>query len=111
MAAMLRLPTKLLVADESKCGAKLFVFDDRGLRDLANFVEGPICQFDAAVTDCQPTVGIINARRRGRQPPRSKSFWKICYFLNYNTAQHSIADTEELAYNHSEKEPLKEQEQ
>jgi hypothetical protein len=49
IAAMFRLATQLLIADEGDRGAKLFVLDDRGLRDLANFVEGPIRQFDPTV--------------------------------------------------------------
>ena len=60
IAAVFRLATKLLVADKGERGAELFMLDDRGLRDLANFVEGPIRQFDPAVTDCQPAVGIID---------------------------------------------------
>lgn len=35
--------------DEGERGTELFVLDNRGLRDLASFVEGPICRFDAAV--------------------------------------------------------------
>jgi hypothetical protein len=31
IAAMLRLATQLLLANEGKCGAELFVLDDRGL--------------------------------------------------------------------------------
>jgi hypothetical protein len=58
--ATLRLATQLLFADEGKRGAELFVLDDRGLRDLTNFVEGPIRQVDAAVTDYQPTIGIVD---------------------------------------------------
>jgi len=58
--ATFRLATKLLFADKGERGAELFILDDRGLRDLANFVEGPTRQFGAAVTDCQPTVGIID---------------------------------------------------
>ena len=58
--ATLRRATQLLVADEGRRGTELFVLDDCGLRDLANFVEGPTRQFGAAVTDCQPTVGIID---------------------------------------------------
>jgi hypothetical protein len=54
IAAMFRLATQLLVADEGERGAELFVLDDRGLRDLAHFVKGPIRQFDPAVTDRQP---------------------------------------------------------
>jgi hypothetical protein len=34
---------QLLLADEGECGAELFVLNDRGLRDLTNFIEGPIC--------------------------------------------------------------------
>jgi hypothetical protein len=48
----LRLATQLLFADERKRSTELFVLDDRGLRDLANFIEGAVRQFDAAVTDC-----------------------------------------------------------
>ena len=59
-AATLRLATQLLLADEGKRSTELFVLDDCGLRDLANFIEGPIRQFDAAVSDRQPTVGIID---------------------------------------------------
>src|SRR5215472_2306441 len=58
--ATLRLATQLLLADEGKSGTELLVLDDRGLRDLANFVEGPIRQFDAAVTDRQPAIGIVD---------------------------------------------------
>ena len=58
--ATLRFATQLLLADEGERGAKLFVLDNRRLRNLAKFVEGPIRQFDAAVTDCQPTIGIID---------------------------------------------------
>jgi hypothetical protein len=58
-AAASRLAPQLLVADEGERGAELFVFDNRGMRDLANFVEGPIRQVDPAVTDRQPTVSII----------------------------------------------------
>src|SRR5215469_14433061 len=60
IAATLGLATQLLVANEGKRGAEMFVLDDRGLRDLANFIEGAIRQFDAAVSDCQPTVGVID---------------------------------------------------
>ena len=60
--ATLRLATQLLLADKGKRGAELFVLDNRGLLDLANFVEGAIRQFDPAVADCQPAVGIINNR-------------------------------------------------
>ena len=60
--AMLGLATQLLVADEGERGAKLFVLDNRGLRDLAKFVEGAIRQLDAAVTDREPAVGIIDDR-------------------------------------------------
>ena len=60
ITAMLGPATKLLVADEGERGAKLFVLDDRSLRDLANLVEGPIRQFDAAVTDREPTIRIID---------------------------------------------------
>jgi hypothetical protein len=59
-AAALGAATQLLLADESKRSPELFVLDDRGLRDLANFIEGAIRQFDAAVSDCQPPVGIID---------------------------------------------------
>jgi hypothetical protein len=58
--ATLRLATQLLLADEGERSTELFVLDNRGLRDLANFVKGPIRQFDAAVTDRQPTVGIVH---------------------------------------------------
>jgi hypothetical protein len=47
-AGPLRLATQLL-ADKGEPDAELFVLDDRGLRDLANFVEGPIRQFNVAV--------------------------------------------------------------
>jgi hypothetical protein len=46
--------------DEGERDIELFVLDDRGLRDLANFSEGPIRQFEATVTNRQPTVGIID---------------------------------------------------
>jgi hypothetical protein len=45
---------------KASAAAELFVLDDRGLRDLANFIEGPIRQLDAAVSDRQPTVGIVD---------------------------------------------------
>jgi hypothetical protein len=51
---------KLLIADKGKRGTELFVLDNRRLRDLANFVKGSIRQFDAAVTDHQPAVGIVH---------------------------------------------------
>ena len=51
---------ELRLADEGERGAKLFVLDDCGLVDLVKFVKGPIRQFDATVTDCQATVGIID---------------------------------------------------
>ena len=54
--ATLRFATQLLVTDKGKRGTELFVLDDRGLRDLANFVKGPIGQFDPEVTDRQPAV-------------------------------------------------------
>ena len=38
----------------------MFVLDDRNLRDLANFIKGPIRQSDAAISDRQPTVRIID---------------------------------------------------
>ena len=57
---MLGLATQLLLADEGERGAELFVLDDRGLRDLANLVKGPIRQFDPAITDRQPAVGIVD---------------------------------------------------
>jgi hypothetical protein len=47
IAATLRFTTQLLL-DKGKRGAELFVFDDRGLRDLAHFVKGAIRQFDPA---------------------------------------------------------------
>ena len=59
---MLGLAAELLVADKGECSAELFVLDDRGLRDLANLVEGPIRQFDAAVTDREPAIRIIDDR-------------------------------------------------
>ena len=59
---MLGLATQLLVPDQGERGAELFVLNNRSLRDLANFVEGPIRQFDPAVTDCEPAVGMINNR-------------------------------------------------
>jgi len=37
----------------------LLVRDDRALRDLPNFVESPIRQFDAEITDCQPAIGTV----------------------------------------------------
>lgn len=37
-----RSAAQLLFADKGERGTKLFVLDDRALRDLANFVEGPI---------------------------------------------------------------------
>jgi hypothetical protein len=58
--ATLRSAAQLLFADEGERGAELFVLNDRGLRDLTNFVEGPIRQVDTAIADCQPTVGIID---------------------------------------------------
>src|SRR6516165_7021732 len=51
--ATLRPTTQLLVADEGKCGTEMFLLNDRGLRDLAIFIEGPIRRFDATVSDCQ----------------------------------------------------------
>ena len=42
-AAPLRFAAKLLFADESERRAELFVLDNRGLRDLAHFIEGSIC--------------------------------------------------------------------
>ena len=57
---MFRLATKLLFADKGERGAELFILDDRGLRDLANFIESSIRQFDPAVTNCQTAVGIID---------------------------------------------------
>ena len=63
--------TRELIVDESKRDTKLFVLDDRGSGDLANFVEGPIRQVDAAVMDRQLAVGVVNDgalladRRRG----------------------------------------------
>jgi hypothetical protein len=41
-AAMQRLAAQLLLADEGECGAKRLVLDNRGLRDWAQRVEGPI---------------------------------------------------------------------
>jgi hypothetical protein len=43
-------------------GAALARLGEResGTRDLANLVEGPIRQFDAAVTDREPTIRIID---------------------------------------------------
>jgi hypothetical protein len=57
---MFRLPTQLLIADKRKRSVEVVVLDDRGLRDLANFIKGPIRQFDAAISDRQPTVRIID---------------------------------------------------
>ena len=68
--ATLRLTLLLLLANESERSAELFVFDHRSLRDLAHFVEGPIRQFDAAVTDCQrvhPKRGAIGLARAVKQ--------------------------------------------
>ena len=48
---MFGLATKLLVADEGERGTELFVLDNRGLRDLANFIEGAVGELDAAVAD------------------------------------------------------------
>jgi hypothetical protein len=42
-AAPLGFAAQLLLADEGECGAELFILHDRGLRDLTNFIEGPIC--------------------------------------------------------------------
>ena len=52
-AAPFGFAAQLLLADESKRGPELFVFDNRGLRDLADFDEGPIRQFGPAITDRQ----------------------------------------------------------
>jgi hypothetical protein len=60
IAAMFRLPTQLLIADKRKRSVEVVVLDDRGLRGLANFIKGPIRQFDAAISDRQPTVRIID---------------------------------------------------
>src|SRR5690349_6256595 len=57
---MLGLATKLLAAAAGARGPELFVPDDRGPRGLANLVEGPIRQFDAAVADREPTIRIID---------------------------------------------------
>jgi hypothetical protein len=57
---MFRLPTQLLTADKRKRSGEVVVLDDRGLRDLANFIKGPIRQSDAAISDRQPTVRIID---------------------------------------------------
>src|SRR5262249_9628747 len=58
--ATLRLATQLLVADKGDAGLELFVFDNRGLRDLATFVEGfSIRQFDAAVRRLTPTPALL----------------------------------------------------
>src|SRR5271169_3397808 len=62
IAAMLRLATQLLRADEGERGTELFVLDDRGLRDLANFIKGPIRQLDALIADRQPAVGMVHYR-------------------------------------------------
>ena len=43
--------------DKGKRGAELFVFDDCSLRDLAQFVEGPIRQFNPAVADASRPSG------------------------------------------------------
>jgi hypothetical protein len=48
---MRRLATQLLRADEGERGTELFVLDDRGLRDLANFIKGPTRQFDALMAE------------------------------------------------------------
>ena len=42
-AAPYGFAAKLLLADEGERGAELFILHDRGLRDLTNFIEGPIC--------------------------------------------------------------------
>ena len=55
-----RSAAQLLFADKGERGTELFVLDDRALRDLANFIKSPIRQFNPAVTDCQPTVRIID---------------------------------------------------
>jgi hypothetical protein len=47
----------------------VFVLDDRNLRDLANFIKGPIRQFGSALTDRQPTVRIIDEVTRLPSPP------------------------------------------
>jgi hypothetical protein len=49
-----------LQSGNHKRGTELLVLDDRALRDPANFVENPIRQFDGTVTDCQPTIRIID---------------------------------------------------
>jgi hypothetical protein len=54
---MIRFATKLLAEDEGERRAELLVLDDRGLPDLAGFIESPIGQVDPAVTDSQAAVG------------------------------------------------------
>ena len=78
IAAMFRLATELLITDEGERGTELFVLDNRGLRDLANFVKGPIRQFDPAVTDCQPTVRIID----DGHPLADRRFGLVGWFQN-----------------------------
>jgi hypothetical protein len=55
-----RSTAQLLLSDEGKRGTELFVLDNRRLGDLTQLVEGAVGEFDTAITDRQPAVGIID---------------------------------------------------
>ena len=57
---MLRFAAQLLVTDHRQYRAQPLVVGNRALVDLLDFVEGPISEFDAVVTDRQPAVGVVH---------------------------------------------------
>src|SRR5271170_8381243 len=58
--ATLRSAAQLLLADEGERGAEPLVLDNRPLVDLLDLVEGPVGQFDPAVSDRQAPVGMVD---------------------------------------------------
>src|SRR6266850_3899384 len=50
----------LLVADMREDGAKVFVLNDGGLRNLPQLVERGVGQIEPTVADRQPAIGIID---------------------------------------------------
>src|ERR1700726_1394639 len=57
---MLRFAAQLLVTDHCQYRAQPLVVGNRSLVDLLDFIEGPIGEFDAVVTDRQPAVGVVH---------------------------------------------------
>ena len=59
-AATLGPATQLFITDHGQNWPQPLVIGDGALIDLANLIKGSVGELDAAVADCQPTVGIID---------------------------------------------------